>query len=249
MAKVNFMDYFFPVIGGGTREGGINMNELYGTCSYIKNNLFITAGHTVKNALEENVFGIAQLKIPGKFWNFIPVVDHYIIEDLDLAIIKTNTLKFEPIAVKIDPGPLSLLDSIWTGGFPHGYDRSNIRIVNRALKGSIVSAGPLMAFPSMPQSYELSFNCPIGISGAPILSTCPRGKECVFGYIVGNSQVDLIVNEYTEKETSTGKEKIYKQMNTTQFGIAISTSEVLIRESSLLHGPAEVYFSENGLLG
>ena len=248
MAQVNFMDYFFPVIGGANREDGLNMKQLYGTCTYIKNNLFITAGHTVKNALEDDVFGIGQVKSPGNFWNFIPAIDYDIIKDIDLAVIRTDTLKFEPTAIKIDPGPLSLLESIWTGGFPHGYDRTNIRIVNRALKGNIVSAGPLLAFPSKPKSYELSFNCPMGISGAPIISTRPKGNECIFGYIVGNSQADLIVNEYTEIETSTGTEKIYKQMNTTQFGIAINTSEVLKRKSNLFNGSAEVYFSDNSLL-
>ena len=33
----------------------------------------------------------------------------------------------------------------------HFFDIRNIRIVNRALKGSIVSAGPFMEFPSKPQ--------------------------------------------------------------------------------------------------
>jgi len=249
MTIININEYFFPVVVATKNKNNFIINDVYGTASYIGNGCFITAGHTVKNASQIGSFGIGYAGKNETAWKYLSAINHEIFEEIDLAIIKCNIfnteIKSAKIASKFDP---DLLADVYTCGFPHAYDKHNKTLRTRALKGYIVSYGKFFELRKPVLGYELSFNCPRGISGAPLMLKNKGNIPIVIGYIIGNTITEILVNEEREKNKDGNEITVYEKMETTRFGLAVSISELKNIESKLLCDNFYNYCIINNLL-
>lgn len=94
----------------------------------------------------------------------------------------------------------------------------------RAFRGYIVAEGAFQDRIGNPGTYELSFHCPRGLSGAALLEY--PGQQVV-GVVIGNRKTSMTVFTETEvlKEGSTTRELV--QQEAMHFGIAIKARSVL----------------------
>lgn len=245
----DFYDFFYPVFGGIFDKGEFVPKNLYGTATNIGRGFFITAGHTLTNALENPAITLG-MGFPGfrRSIFYENIHDHEIFPALDIGIFQIESFYQTFNAFKICTDDLKMLDDICTGGFPHGLDLHHQTLQHRAFKGYIVNHMPFYEFPKKPDVYELSFQCPKGISGAPILKKYYEIDALVsHGYIIGNANTEITV--FTEKEkTSDGtKESIYEKTESVKFGIAINAREFESVSSNLV-GNLYKHFISNDLI-
>lgn len=106
-------------------------------------------------------------------------------------------------------------------------------------RGSVVAVRPLHTLQARPIAYELSFSCPVGLSGAPVLTrTLP---PCVVGYVVQNGRSGMLVAADSESETEPGNRRVIERYEYLTFGLAVATSSVLDIESRMLGGTIREY--------
>src|SRR3972149_8929266 len=245
----NSIDYFFPVIGGKCKNEDIIINQIYGTASYIQNNIFITAGHSIENAKTNNSFGIGYITEPLSKWQFIKAIDFEIFKDIDIGIFKCekSCLNFASFCTKNRFEPFLLMD-VFTCGFPHAFDIKEKQIKRRALKGYIVNSGNFYEFKKPIVILELSFHCPVGISGAPILMWHQDEMPTVCGYIIGNTTTEIPIVIEKEISNEGKKEIIYEKTESTKYGIGINIEELLLKESRILGNMTfKQYFKNNNM--
>jgi len=95
--------------------------------------------------------------------------------------------------------------------------------------------------------YELSFNCPRGLSGAFLLSrgsTAPRIK----GMILGNSNKEIVMFMEEEIDVQQDNSSYYLKTETTTFGIALEAKEILNLQSETLGGSIQAFLKSHGKL-
>ncbi|MCB0538092.1 MAG: trypsin-like peptidase domain-containing protein [Bacteroidetes bacterium] len=233
-------DYIFAVAGGEMKDGGVNLKQLIGTSFSIGNNFFITANHVITAALSYEVKGLLCFNEQNQAGLFPVEDDNYeSFPDYDIAILKVDKIphKFFPW----DFSGLRMLENVMSSGFPFAFDPNQKKIITRCFKGYIVSAHPFYEFVSNPDSYELSFSCPRGISGAPLLTY--EEPQKVVGIIIGNKSTEM--NVYTEKEIiSEEKEVVVERYESIQYGLAIETASIKHVESKLLGTTIEDYINK-----
>lgn len=245
--------YFMPLIGGAINEEQeryelISINTCYGTCSYIKNNMFISAGHSIRNASEHPFYGIGFANKVENKWSFKKALDFEVFEDLDLGLIKLEDSNHAADAFSINPAPLSVLDDVSAVGYPHSIDRDTNNIVPRGFKGNIVSANrPFHTSHIKAFVYELSFGCPKGISGAPIIFD--SGKlAMIHGYIIGNAKVQMSTGQWREITKEGNKETVYQVDETFNIGIAVVVNQLLNKKSRILGKTVGDYLKDENLM-
>jgi len=166
--KINLRSYIFPVIGGSYQDGSFAISNLYGTASYLGANRFITTEHSVKNAKQHQLMAVG-IPIHNNGDMEYATFEHYSpLNGIDLATFEAFP-NIRPNSFRIKFNQSNMLDDVYAFGFPHGLDFKTATIKYRSFKGYIVNHGNLYKFPKKPISYELSFQCPKGISGAPLL--------------------------------------------------------------------------------
>jgi hypothetical protein len=239
-------EYFYPIFAGEQRVDEYVPKNVFGTASHIGNNHFITTSHTIKNALQSGIVKIG-FAINRKLY-FVNICESETLDDLDLCLFRLEENLSPYKTLNISFNRLEMLEDVSTAGFPHGLDFENNVLRNRALKGYIVNHGPFFRFHKKPLAYELSFQCPKGISGAPLMKFYPNKQQfIVHGYIIGNTNTEITV--FTEKETSSNgiHTSIYEKTESTKYGIAINNQELQEINSSLV-GNIHEHFKNLGLL-
>src|SRR5689334_429091 len=109
-------DYTFPVIGYERRSMNADRvatpKNVYGTAFRIGDDCFLTAGHSIQNAISENDV-LAVGFIDGGSYLAAEALDYEVIADFDTGIIKTiahvecakqHQWQREPLATLIDVG-------------------------------------------------------------------------------------------------------------------------------------------------
>lgn len=237
----------FPIFGGGQESDESSSIELFGSASYIGDSFFITAGHTIKNATEKGGCRIGIKSASSNEINIEYIKDFELFEEIDISIFSISASPKGILPFPIKMQPLNMLDDIIAVGYPHGFDNQTGLLRPRSLKGYIVNQGPLFVFPNKPNAYELSFQCPKGLSGAPILILDHELETYIsYGYIVGNTNTEIIV--FKEKEViNDGKEITYEKSESTKFGIAIQASELRHYKSKFI-GDIIKYLSNKDLI-
>jgi hypothetical protein len=233
-----FQRVFFLEGGDFSKETDSIKTQIYGTCFNLRNDIFITAGHVLKNVLNHNE-KVLTVSIPGtdRFGRF-EIREHEFFENFDLSLFRVDLSEMSLSAVpenfkgmSIQPFRWStvycdVLDDFTTFGYPFALiERKNISgYLMRAFKGHIVCANYL------DNVYELSIQCPRGLSGAPLLNS----NNAVVGIIVGSSISKI--NVYKTKETISEKNQttIYEQDETIYFGQAIMSPVIINIHSNLL---------------
>ena len=233
MKKVSVEQFSFPVMGAHIEDMRATPDNLFGTASYLNNNIFITAAHSIMNANECDKAGILfrdNLEGPSDY-SFCAFEDIELFEDLDIGLgrLKTGHKNCSPL--KWSTEGMIMLEDVCAIGYPFGYNSVEKEILPRAFKGQIVTRRSFIEFPKEPKIYELSFHCPKGISGAS-LRDYKSGK--VVGFIIANSSTEILVFEEKEIDKNELKKSIFQKYETTKYGVAIDNRELLNTESRLL---------------
>ena len=125
-----------------------------------------------------------------------------------------------------------MLEKVHSVGYPYAIDRANNCMGMRAFSGHIVSPRDWPQLQTIPRIYELSYQCPRGLSGAPLWTESSPVK--VVGVILGNSITEMEV--YSERETDSHGEKttVYQKVEALHLGVALQTAALMDVRSSLL---------------
>ncbi|MCJ7449411.1 MAG: hypothetical protein MUO72_17180 [Bacteroidales bacterium] len=226
---IDVHDYFFPILGGTESEFDFKPTSVLGTASCLYKNKYVTAGHTIESTQDFDSSYMAFIEKQTEQIIYIPLQNAEIISDIDLAIFELPD-NIESQSFKICKNTLEMLSDVLACGFPHGLDLQNKILRNRAFKGYVSNYGQFFQFPSRPNCYELSFMCPKGISGAPLLQFDKDLLQyIVYGYIIGNSNCEIMVFSESEITLDGSTKTIYEKTESMKFGIAIQVTELINR--------------------
>lgn len=240
-------DYTFPVIGYDRRSMNANRvatpKNVYGTAFSIADNCFLTAGHSIENALSENDV-LAVGFIDGENYLAAEALDHEVIAELDIGIIKTIADVSRAKQHQWQQEPLASLINVGASGYPYALDPDRKSLASRSFKGYVVSR-TRTPFSADPWGYELSFACPRGLSGAPL--TTLDNFPLIAGMVVGNRSTEM--NIFTDREViSDDKVRIVERYEALQLGIAVQSTELMTLRSRILEGDLRGHLEKHSLI-
>ena len=227
-----------PIFAGEMLDEDFQPIALLGTAFSIGNGYFLTAGHVLDSAKQYKSIVLGFRRDFPDHLQFCPVRSSEYKVAPDVGLISANLIEVKPLLWNAEQ-LLSLTD-VRSHGFPFGYDTKTKLTFNRSVKGYVVSA--LRSW----EKYELSFHCPRGISGAPLISNDDHYQ--VTGLITGNASVDIEVYKETELLDDGQVRTTYFKTETTTFGIALQASEVLKQNFEMLNGTIENHLKSQNLL-
>ena len=238
----------FGIYGGNAEGKDFHAKCLLGTAFYIGGDIFMTAGHVLKQA--EN-YDLVTIAVKGKSVEkkvgslaFAGVGKHEIFEKTDIGLIRSLVNNHQDMQIPLwSSENLYPLDDVHTMGFPFGLDVPNNGVYLRALKGYIVSSYQF-DIPNYGKAncYELSIHCPRGLSGAPLLSNAEPGG--LFGVIIGNSSSELEIYYEQKEDKEANTINTYHKTETTKYGIAIDAREIFPIYSDMLGKTIEEHLKE-----
>ena len=234
---IDAFKHVFPV--AGCKKDG-TFEKIFGTAFPILNNYYVTAAHVIESAAEHESYAL--LNKSGKRLKFVEINDIEVFQNYDLAILEVQSLESE--SREWCERNLSMLEDVYTVGFPHAFDYENFVLSIRSFKGETVSNYIKYDSKSKPLCYELSFQCPKGLSGAPLFL---RKSNQVAGIIIGNNTSEIEILRY--KETVT--EKITRETvcnDAVHFGVGLSINSILNIKSKLLGAKIRDYLTSNNRL-
>jgi hypothetical protein len=213
-----------------------------GTAFCIGDGTFLTAAHVMKEALAHSQFGIG-FAAPNLTWRRLPVEDVEIIEDFDVALFRSRAPNFEPLPWIQDD--LLLLADIHASGFPYALNPRMGSLNARAFRGTVSGTDRFERLPTHPLVYELSFQSPRGLSGAPLLTWGANPK--VAGVVIGNSTSEMVVFSNRERVSDTS-ETIVERFEALHLGVALRSSQLLGLEFSTLGRSLASFLNDADLL-
>jgi hypothetical protein len=237
----------FPVAAGDftkeIQDDIMILRQVIGTCFSIGGGYFLTAAHVLQDAYQCKWSGIS-FPYEGR-WQGSPFLDTEILEDLDIGVFKAETPNIKLLRWNDKSYPM--LQAVQSIGYPYAVDFKNIRLTVRGFAGHIVSEQNFHDLKGKPRIYELSFQAPRGLSGAPLF-TVEKGMT-VSGLIIGNRTTEMLI--YSDKEIiSDGKsEKIVERYEALQLGIAIQSIAILDINYTVLGGTLRKHLANHGLIG
>ena len=237
----------FPVAAGnitkGTADDVMILNQVIGTCFSIGGDYFLTAAHVLKSALQYKWSGISFAY--KDMWHGSPFFNTQILEDFDIGIFiaETPNTKF----LRWNDKSFPMLQAVQSIGYPYAFDSENRQITVRSFAGHIVSEQKFHRLKGNARIYELSFQAPRGLSGAPLL-TLEKGKS-VSGIIIGNSTTEMLI--YSDKEIISDGigENTVERYEALHFGIAIQSPQILDIYFTVLGGTLRTHLEKHGLIG
>ena len=234
--------YLLPVVGvKQSPTGPPAVTEVYGTAFSIGQQFWLTAGHVARSAAANDY---AALGVPsGTRLDLRPLVSHEVHNPLDLALLESPRIDMAPLSWSVSPQVM--LAPVLSVGFPYALNRSEQLISIRGFRGHIVSAEVFPFLAGRPLAYELSFQCPRGLSGAPLIIESTTLH--VVGLIIGNAATQMLV--FTDREVlAEGQTTIVERYESLQFGIALQAQPILNTRFDRLGRTVEEHLSECGLL-
>ena len=245
MPELDGFSLTFPVLGGEliTNPEGLNVKSVLGTSFYIGNGFYLSAGHVIKEALG---YGIAAIGVTKPLQPWIPfqILDYEINENLDIALFRTEHIL--KTAFPWDDINLGGLIDIKVTGYPHALNFQPPAIYRRDFKGYIITRRPYPRLANSPFIYELSIPCPKGMSGAFVLDD-KKGKIC--GVVLGSDKSSLDLHYITEELIEHDGKIIYHKTETSTYGIAITSKELLDITFNILGGDLRVHLQNQNLIG
>lgn len=247
MSLLNVFEFVFPVVGGYyDKKKDFIVKNIFGTCFSISSDIFLTAGHVIKEIEEENL-SLSIGKKANKGALHCSVSKYEILSDFDLAIIKTSSKLPDVNQFKWELSELAMLDEVRTVGFPHAIDFNRGEIDIRSFMGYIVSTSEFYRLKASPRSYELSFIAPKGLSGAPLFSSS-KIYPPLKGYVIGNSHIKIPILRDVEKEVDKDVTRIIESYEWSTFGVAIQVGSITNIESEILNGSLFKFLEKNNLM-
>jgi len=177
------------VVRTRTGAGGNPVHDICGTAFAMAPGLFMTAAHVLDGDPSEFSLGSRFGSGPYQF-RIWPVLDWELCKGSDVALMQCEL----PDATCLSwyPKEVDMLRTVHAFGYPFALDLHNLRLRARAFKGHVVcadDAGPA-ELTALPRIYELSFQSPRGLSGAPLLLPTAEGL-LVGGVVVANRSTSL----------------------------------------------------------
>ncbi|MCM4173811.1 hypothetical protein DHD32_20255 [Arenibacter sp. TNZ] len=247
MSSESIEEFCFPVIGYHLANSKAIADNLFGTASYINNNIFITAAHSILNAHESEIMGIAirnsfQTKSGYTYHRF---EEFELFEDLDIGILKLKGSNKIAKAKKWSLKNPIILEDVYSYGFPFGLNALEKELIVRGLKGYVVTSRKFHEFKKTPRIHELSFHCPKGISGASLHNS---RTHYIQGFIIGNASTEMMIFEEKEVDEKENKISVFQKYETTKYGIAILVDNLLDLHSEILGKTFRDYLNGENLL-
>lgn len=238
-------DIVFPVFGGELdKDGYFVPKSLYGTAFYIKNNFFVTCCHTIDNVRQHPIVALG-FQNENNIVSYKSVVDSETFESNDSGILVCEIERAQ--SYKWLNQKLVMLNEVISTGFPFGFDSVNRQLYTRSFKGEISMIGNYHTFASKPPCYELSYMCPKGLSGAPLICLTD-GQLVVCGMTIGNEITDVIVSSFREELQTPNKISVYEKSEAFHRGIAMQTESFFGLNSKLLGGTFLEYLTKEKLI-
>jgi hypothetical protein len=244
---MNAYEYVFPVAAGDfvekSSENAMKIRQVLGTCFSIGEGFFLTAAHVISSALGYEWAGIG---FPlEKIWQGSTLINSEILEDLDIGIIQAEIPHYKSLMWNTQT--LAMWESARTVGFPYALDLEHFHLNVRAFAGHVVSEMNFYGLRAKPRIYELSFQAPRGLSGAPLLTQ--KGKMFVSGLVIGNKSTEMQIFSDREIVADGNKEILVERYEALQLGIAVSSTAILELHSKILGSTLRDHLAKNGLAG
>ena len=242
---MNAYELVFPVISGDVIEKNGNNSmltrQVLGTCFSVGGGFFLTAAHVLTAALECERHGIG---FPlEKVWQVSPFLKTEIHEDIDIGIIQAELPNYQSLNWNILP--LGMWASARTIGYPYALDLEHIHLNVRAFTGHIVSELTFYGLSAKPRIYELSFQAPRGLSGAPLINELGE----ISGLVIGNKSTEMQIFSDREIIADGSKEIVVERYEALQLGIALISTSMLDLKTSILEDTLRNHLKMNGLAG
>jgi hypothetical protein len=226
----------------------VDIKQVYGTAFYIGNNLFLTAGHCLSSVEENQFLGVGYPQPPRTDLGLIPFKHAETFEDHDVGLVETVQEVPHVEAQKWSLDIATALHDVWTAGYPHALDISDMGYVaQRAFKGHTVSHIPFKRLKEggFVDAYELSFMAPKGISGAPLISS---ESASILGLMIGMKETGMdVCREFEATDDGKTAEYVwYRQMM--QYGVAITSRAIAKIHSEKLGMTIGTYLRQEGLV-
>jgi len=240
---MNAYEFVFPVIEGNLVEDsnakGVNVKHVIGTCFSIGNGFFLTAAHVVPSALDCGWIGYPVDKV----WQMFNLKGSEINEDVDIAVIQADIPNHQVFKWQFQS--FGMWESARTIGFPYALDLQHANLNIRGFSGHIVSELSFYGLKAEPRVYELSFQAPRGLSGAPLLI---HGGT-VGGVVVGNKSTEMQIFSDREILADGKQEKIVERYEALQLGIALTSPAIIDLDFKILGGTLRNYLMNIKLAG
>jgi hypothetical protein len=240
-----------PVLVGRRGERGeFNvLGDILGTCFSIGGGFCITAGHVVRELKARSIEATPLIATPNdNAWAAFAIQESEVL-GADIGILKCPAINELIPALKWDVENIKVLAGVQSFGYAYGthiVDRERMMIA-RAFKGEVVCTFPRfkpVGFEGAAFSvHELSFQAPLGLSGAPLLREGASG--IVKGVVIGNSQSEMILSFETEKESDGEQSHSVERVERLTLGIAVRSIEIVALLSNLLEGTVKDHLNIN----
>ena len=249
--EINALDYVFPIVSIGVAQDDrplSGIREVLGTAFALDAGLFMTAAHVAYSSPREGALALAFMESDRWFPMLLRNVE--VFPRHDIAIVEATVLPTPLFRWRFDE--MRILDRVLTVGYPFAMDTEHQRISLRAFRGEVVGVAPLSLSGNTTSVYELGFQCPRGLSGAPLLYA-EDGYFEVVGVVVGNKTTGISV--FRDRETLTEQrggvpyqvEKVYERFDAMHLGAAVTSRETAGLEAARLGGTLEDFMKRRGL--
>jgi hypothetical protein len=245
IAGMNTLEFVFAVVDAPPdneyEPSPVNLVRVYGTAFAIGGGAFLTASHVATEALRRPnprlAYGV------GNILGGAPVVAHELCPALDLAVLRAHVPNAK--AAPWRTADVALTADVYASGFPYALDETGDYFSVRAFKGYVVARVPFTRLPGAPLCYELSFQAPRGLSGAPLWTFGPSAG--VQGIVIGNRATEMTVFSSRER-VNDGSELTVERFEALQLGIALHAEGLLAYRSTLLGCTLADHLQAHGLL-
>lgn len=238
---VPFFNYFHPIVGMKKDK----ISNLYGTCLYLNNNIFVTASHVIENISNEETKLLLIKKRNG--WVGNEIIECESFKFIDICIFKINSIKPKLKQIKWTIEDPSILTDVYACGYPHGFSPESQNVQNRGLKGSIagINQYDIYEHGKFFNAIEIDFSCPKGLSGSPLIGW---DNFLIYGIVTGNTSVSIITHEKRELNEINGERSYYCTEETHNLGLAIANQSIFGLHSNILGSQFLEYLKKNKLL-
>jgi len=248
-----------PIIKGRLADNvHFSVIQEYGTAFYMGNNLFMTAGHCLVFPPEPDFLYIS-LPSEQAHQNFGTNLRGFrIIEgerhqhfDIGIAKVAENISHYFPELLRLRWSFVSLpcLCDVATHGYPHALSPQQDfnALTGRGHKGYIVAELPhrVDGFDTHFLSYEVSFQVPLGLSGAPLLYGSP---STVGGVLIGTKETSMILRVEKEITREGTQVEVYQREQIVHYGVAVPSAVIGGIQSALLGMSVTDYLIKEGLV-
>lgn len=233
---LDLFHHMFGVVGGryleknGKRQFQQNPN-IQGTAFAIGPDTFLTAGHVIEQLRDVD---IALTYRVDDALALALVTDYEIHKSADIAVVKATGIPLIG-AFPWQEDELPRLQDVMTCGYPYAFDPDTGIVDVRAFKGHIVTPMKYRNIVSRPSAYEVSFLCPRGLSGAPLILPS-QGKQAasICGVVIANHRTEMCVFTDAEIEDDGTEKTRFERYEAVNYGVCIASDCILALESKLL---------------